>query len=237
MTNIDVLCREYQCGQATGTHCHGRGQLVYVQRGGGLLRCDGQACFVLAGQLLWLPAELEHDFRVMRDSLLLLLYCPAGQVHGLPSSVARLELSPLLAQLFEERVRRAPAPDLVDAYNRVLLDQLAGLSPSQAPFFSGAGLDPRLFAVVEALCRRPDIRAGLMELGRHSGAAPRTLQRLFHRAFGCSFRRWRQRLVMEKALQLSRQGLSHTRIALELGYGSLAAFSSAFNAFLRERDQ
>ncbi|MDL5382526.1 helix-turn-helix domain-containing protein [Aeromonas hydrophila] len=97
-----------------------------------------------------------------------------------------------------------------------------------------AGLFERLLRVLERVCRHPSIEYGLTELAADSGASVRTLNRLFSQQLGCSFRQWRQQVVMGRARQLQQQGQPLSRIALELGYGDFSAFSHAFNRFLRE---
>ncbi|HHQ4930125.1 TPA: helix-turn-helix domain-containing protein [Aeromonas hydrophila] len=95
-------------------------------------------------------------------------------------------------------------------------------------------LDVRLLRVLERVCRHPSIEYGLAELAADSGASVRTLNRLFSQQLGCSFRQWRQQVVMGRARQLQQQGQPLSRIALELSYGDFSAFSHAFNRFLRE---
>nr|WP_302474095.1 AraC family transcriptional regulator [Roseococcus sp. MDT2-1-1] len=56
----------------------------------------------------------------------------------------------------------------------------------------------------------------------------RTLARRFEAELGMSLRSWRRRLRLFKAIELLGGGLSVTRTAMELGYGSSSAFVYAF---------
>ena len=56
----------------------------------------------------------------------------------------------------------------------------------------------------------------------------RTLTRRFEAELGMSFRSWRTRLRLFKAIELLGGGMDVTRTALELGYGSTSAFVYAF---------
>ena len=56
----------------------------------------------------------------------------------------------------------------------------------------------------------------------------RTLARRFEAEVGMSFRHWRRRLRLFKAIELLGGGLDVTRTAMELGYGSTSAFVYAF---------
>ena len=101
----------------------------------------------------------------------------------------------------------------------------AATAPAAAGFMLSAALDVRLLRVLERVCRHPSIEYGLAELASDSGASVRTLNRLFSQQLGCSFRQWRQQVVMGRARQLQQQGQPLSRIALELGYGISALFS------------
>ena len=56
----------------------------------------------------------------------------------------------------------------------------------------------------------------------------RTLTRRFETEVVMSFRTWRRRLRLFKAIELLGGGLDVTRTALELGYSSTSAFVYAF---------
>jgi AraC-like DNA-binding protein len=54
------------------------------------------------------------------------------------------------------------------------------------------------------------------------------LGRRFEEEVGTSMRAWRRRLRLFKAIELLAGDLSVTQIALELGYGSISAFTYTF---------
>ena len=130
-------------------------------------------------------------------------------------------MSPLLAGLFERLADMAES-GLRDAYLTVLASRAA--TGAGGGFMLSAALDVRLLRVLERVCRHPSIEYGLAELAVDSGASVRTLNRLFSQQLGCSFRQWRQQVVMGRARQLQQQGQPLSRIALELGYGDFSAF-------------
>ncbi|MGU5675152.1 helix-turn-helix domain-containing protein [Aeromonas hydrophila] len=184
---------------------------------------------LVVGQLCLIPAGLAHEFRVLRHSRLSLIYL--DDLDG-GSELTTRQVSPLLAGLFERLADMAES-GLRDAYLTVLAAELRQ-APVAAGFMLSAALDVRLLRVLERVCRHPSIEYGLAELAADSGASVRTLNRLFSQQLGCSFRQWRQQVVMGRARQLQQQGQPLSRIALELGYGDFSAFSHAFNRFLRE---
>ena len=58
----------------------------------------------------------------------------------------------------------------------------------------------------------------------------RTLARRFEAELGMSLRSWRRRLRLFKAVELLGGGVSVTRTAMALGYGSASAFVYAFRS-------
>jgi AraC-like DNA-binding protein len=60
----------------------------------------------------------------------------------------------------------------------------------------------------------------------------RTFTRLFRAQTGVSFAAWRQQVCMLAAITRLSDGQPVTRVALELGYASASAFTSAFRRIL-----
>lgn len=125
--------------------------------------------------------------------------------------------------------------DIQHHYLAVFFDQLKKQSYQNDAYQSTNEIDKRLLPIIEALTINPDIKLSLACFSEHCGASSRTLNRLFISTFDKPFREIRQQLVMEKAWQLSRAGVAHTDIALDLGYNSLSAFSHAFNRFKQDK--
>lgn len=229
---MNLWYRDYPQGALTALHCHGGSQFCYLHRGGGVISSQAAGVLLVAGQLCLIPAGLAHEFRVLRHSRLSLIYLDDLDDLDGGSELTTRQVSPLLAGLFE-RLADMAEPGLRDAYLTVLAAELRQ-APVAAGFMLSAALDVRLLRVLERVCRHPSIEYGLAELAADSGASVRTLNRLFSQQLGCSFRQWRQQVVMGRARQLQQQGQPLSRIALELGYGDFSAFSYAFNRFLRE---
>ncbi len=57
-------------------------------------------------------------------------------------------------------------------------------------------LDPRLLWVLDRVCQAPAIHLTLAALAADCGASVRTLNRLFLQQLGCSFRQWREQVVL-----------------------------------------
>src|SRR5690606_28503159 len=80
----------------------------------------------------------------------------------------------------------------------------------------------------EVLYTDPADPRDLKTWGRQIGMSERTLARRFEADVGVTFRTWRRRLRLHRAIELLGSGLDVTQTALELGYGSPSAFVYAF---------
>jgi AraC-like DNA-binding protein len=86
--------------------------------------------------------------------------------------------------------------------------------------------DKRLRALCEAILEDPTRHATLEAWARDTGASARTVARLFREELGTSFARWRERVLLAKAVSLASKKRPMSHIAAELGYSSPSAFSA-----------
>ena len=195
---MSCLHPSYPQGHFTALHCHPHAQYCYLHDGGGIITGRGEGELLVAGQICFIPAGWEHEFRVLRRSRLSLLYVPTSA----RTAFGPLQASPLLAGLFA----RLP---------------LTG------------ELDPRLLRVLDRVCQAPAIHLTLTALAADCGASVRTLNRLFLQQLGCSFRQWRELVVLGRARQLQHRGLTLAQIADRLGYEDPGALSRALQRLAR----
>lgn len=219
---MSFLHHSYPLGHLTALHCHSQAQYCYLHQGGGVITGHDGGGLLVAGQLCLIPAGWAHEFRVLRHSRLSLLYSPQPAC----TTFIQLQVSPMLAGLFA-RLPELGEGETRDAYLRVLRHELGLAAPLAGQLPLAADLDPRLLRVLEKLCQAPSVKVTLESLARDCGASVRTLNRLFARQLGCSFRQWRERVLMGRACQLQHQGMATSQIAGILGYEDPEAFSAA----------
>ncbi|WP_421195816.1 helix-turn-helix domain-containing protein [Aeromonas jandaei] len=223
---MSFLHRSCPQGHFTPLHCHPQAQYCYMHDGGGVITGGAASELLVAGQLCFIPAGWEHEFRVLRHSRLSLIYTPSS----VSAPFGLRQVTPLLAGLFarlgelEEGAER-------ESYLTVIGHELARAAPQAALPALAANLDPRLLRVLERFCQAPSINTTLAELAMDCGASLRTLNRLFLQQLGCTFRQWREQVVMGRARQLQYQGFTSAQIADLLGYEDPAAFSRALQRF------
>jgi AraC-like DNA-binding protein len=219
---MSFLHHSYPLGHLTALHCHSQAQYCYLHQGGGVITGHDGGGLLVAGQLCLIPAGWAHEFRVLRHSRLSLLYSP----QPVCTTFSQLQVSPMLAGLFA-RLPELGEGETRGAYLGVLRHELGLAPPLAGQLPLAADLDPRLLRVLEKLCQDPSVKMTLEALARDCGASVRTLNRLFARQLGCSFRQWRERVLMGRARQLQHQGMAPSQIAGILGYEDPEAFSAA----------
>ncbi|GAP37167.1 AraC family transcriptional regulator [Piscinibacter sakaiensis] len=185
---------------------------------------------------LWIPPGVEHVVTVVEDADLHTLYLHQDAHHVGPDVVPAqqaawrecrvLEVSNLLREL----VRHLPtAPDQPpDERERHLaaltLDELRRARPVRLGIDLPA--DKRLRHLCEAVLADPSRLDTLDDWARETGASARTVARLFRSELGTTFVRWREQVLLAKALTLAARGRPMGVIAAELGYASASAFSA-----------
>lgn len=219
---MSFLHHSYPLGHLTALHSHPQAQYCYLHQGGGVITGHDGGGLLVAGQLCLIPAGWAHEFRVLRHSRLSLLYSPQPAC----TTFRQLQVNPMLAGLFA-RLPELGEGETRDAYLGVLHHELGLAPPLAGQLPLAADLDPRLLRVLERVCQAPSVKVTLEALASDCGASVRTLNRLFARQLGCSFRQWRERVLMGRARQLQHQGMAASQIAGILGYEDPEAFSAA----------
>ncbi len=199
-----------------------------MHEGGGVITGGAASELLVAGQLCFIPTGWEHEFRVLRHSRLSLIYTDSST----SAPFGLRQVTPLLAGLFA-RLSDLEEGTEQEAYLTVIGHELVRATPQAAQPALAANLDPRLLRVLERFCQAPSINTMLAELAVDCGASLRTINRLFLQQLGCTFRQWREEVVMGRVRQLQYQGVTSVQIADLLGYEDPAAFSRALQRFAR----
>lgn len=212
-------------------HAHAWHQVVYAISGVLAVAVEGQSFVISPEQAVWLPTGLRHRVGSLLGADFRSLWLAEEVGRGLPAEPTVFGVSPLLRALIVEvaAIEGKHDPDgYADRLGRLILDQLR-----RAPPLAGALPWPRsdaLRSLCEALYADPADPRDPAAWGRALGMSERTLARRFEAELGMSLRSWRRRLRLFKAIELMGGGLSVTRTAMELGYGSASAFVYAFRS-------
>jgi AraC-like DNA-binding protein len=229
---MTTLKREWLPAGATTSGSSGLWALVLA--GAVTLETAGARSRVLPGDAVLVDARTAHR---------LVVEVAADLVHGdLWQAVPSVALpSPLIVRGFSDRQRGVVAlvtacPLEVTCSQDLFSSSYAGLIGAAMSRLSqddadGAAADPAVAHVLAELAARPeepwtpDDMAGLVHLSRSA------LTERFRRATGHSPMRMLREVRMHRARTLlAVERLPVTRVAFQVGYGSVAAFSRAFTA-------
>jgi AraC-like DNA-binding protein len=224
-------------------HNHDWAQVGFSTTGVTRLTVPGGSYIVPPLRAVWIPPGVEHAVTVLEDADLRSLYIhqPTGRCGPGVSrseeaawrSCRVIEVSDLMRALVLQMDARPDdtgqllQPDELQRERRLgalVLDELRRAQPVSL----GVDMpqDKRLRALCEAMLDDPTRHATLEAWAADTGASARTIARLFRQELGTSFARWRERVLLAKAVSLASKKRPMSHIAAELGYSSPSAFSA-----------
>ncbi|MBV9561048.1 MAG: helix-turn-helix transcriptional regulator [Bradyrhizobium sp.] len=229
---VHLVARNYRKGVRLDPHMHREAQLVYAARGTMQVTTPQGRWLVPPDRAVWVPARLVHAIDVLADIEMRTLYFDPVWLKRERNSSLRSEfvvrVSPLLHQAILALFEKGNAPE-----RSALLIKLVMLELHRAE-------DPATFIPLphEPRCRRAadfvlaDLTAlhDIERLAQKVGTSARTLSRLFSAETQLSFKAWCQRARIAAAIELMStcDNVSVKKIAADLGYASMPAFSHAF---------
>ncbi|MFO2462722.1 helix-turn-helix transcriptional regulator [Pseudomonas sp. 15FMM2] len=230
--SVVAIGTDYADGYLLQRHSHRRGQLLYGVTGVMQVSTLEGNWVVPPQRAVWLPALIEHQVLMLGVSTRS-LYIEPDAVGALGRDCRVISVSPLMRQLLIEAVQM---PLEYDESGRdgtlinLLLHELA--RATQLPLHIPLPEDQRLQPLCVAFVQQPDVHQSAGDWAAQAHLSLRTFSRLFRQQTGLSFVQWRQRACVVQALARLAGGETITRIALDFGYESPAAFSSMFRRVL-----
>src|ERR1700726_1761769 len=230
---VHLVARTYRQGVRLGTHMHREAQLVYAARGTMQVTTPKGRWLVPPDRAVWVPARLEHAIDVLADIEMRTLYFDLTWLKRERRSASLrsefvVRVSPLLHQailaLFENR----------NTSERIaILVKLAMLELHRAEdsaTFIPLPHEPRCRRAADIVLGDPTAAHEIETLAQKVGTSARTLSRLFASETQLSFRSWCQRARIASAVEKlsTNANVSVKRLAADLGYASVPAFSHAF---------
>ncbi len=230
---VIAMGTDYPAGHHIKPHRHRRSQLLYGARGTLTVHTDQGAWVVPPERAMWIPGGTQHEVRMIGAASVRSLYIEAEFTANLPQQCAVMAPSPLMRNLLLAAV---DAPLEYEPGSRaglimeLLLHELRELHtlPLSLPLPS----DARLANRCRRFLQRPSSRDTIDEWSAATGMSRRGFTRRFRQETGLSFADWRQRACVLAALPRLAAGAAITRVALDFGYDSPAAFTSMFKRVL-----
>ncbi|WP_296663429.1 helix-turn-helix domain-containing protein [Paraburkholderia sp.] len=235
--SVVVTANNYAPGLSFPVHAHRRGQFAFASRGTISVATREGRWLVPPQRACWVPAGVTHEMTMRGPVTMLNAFVSQEQAQAeqLPAHCGVYGVSALLRQLLEDAID-LPAMYDIDGRAGKLMNLLVAEIASMPSLSLHAPLprDSRLAHACQRLFDTPSIAVGLDAMATEVGMSRRTFTRLFRHQTGVSFAEWRQQVCLLAAIERLSEGQPVTRIALDLGYASPSAFSSAFRRVLGE---
>jgi AraC-like DNA-binding protein len=228
---VVAIGTDYSHGHLLPFHTHRRAQLLYGATGVMQVSTQNGNWVVPPQRAVWIPPGVAHEVLMLGVSTRS-VYIEPGKV-DLGSDCQVLNATPLLRHLLMEAV---DVPLTYDEYGRdgvlinLLLHELTRSAP--LPLHIPMPAEGKLLSLCQTFLNMPNTHQSPQYWADQLHISLRTFNRLFRQQTGLSFRQWRQQACVVQALARLAAGEAVTRIALDFGYESPAAFSTMFRRVL-----
>jgi AraC-like DNA-binding protein len=231
---IDV--RTAAVGFSSGYRWAGRhadwGQVLWASQGAITATIAGALWIVPTGRALWLPPGTSNDVTMVGRGVLRTVFLTRARSRPLANAPRLIAFPPLLRELIRRAIERdtLSAAIATDAHIIALLvDELATQCRTPSPPVDlPLPRDPRAERAAARILMAPGSPLAELQLERHSGAARRTLERLFRADTGLALGAWHQRANIIHGLSRLAQGDNVAQAGVAAGYSSTSAFVQAF---------
>lgn len=230
-----VLVRPTRYGDRdhVADHSHTRSQLLYAMTGIVTVTTSAGRWMVPPEHALWLPAGTVHAVDILGEVEMWSVYVIPDALPGLPGHLHVTALTPLMRSLIEA-ASEFSTEDRADPRTIFIMGALMHEIPRlpERPLGLPFPADARLASLCHDFIEAPTSSAAIDRWAETLGMSRRTFTRFFRRQTGLPLSTWRQQACLMAALPRLSAGHSVTRVALDLGYESTAAFTTMFRRMM-----
>ena len=230
---VVVLPTEYPDGYQVPLHYHSRSQLLHARTGVVLVTTRQGRWMVPPDHAMWIPAGIEHSVEMLGDVAMRSVYVVPNALAGLPDSLRVVGVTGLMRSLILES-EKLPQGNELEGRDGLIMKLLLHEIPNlpERPLGLPFPAEPKLAALCRRFVAAPSPHATIDGWAELAGMSRRTFTRVFHRQTGLSLSTWRQQACLFAALPRLADGEPITRVALDLGYDSVPAFTTMFKRML-----
>jgi AraC-like DNA-binding protein len=245
-------------GHSIPSNRHGRPQLLCAFSGVLTVATSEGRWMVPPEHALWIPAGVAHSVEMIGPVEMRSLYVAPDAIAGLPKRCRVVAMTGLMRSLIVEVVA-LPADYAPESHDGPRHERFSYVSlPSDYAPGSRVALltalilqeiprlpekllglpfptDPRLAELCRRFVAAPSPRAKIDDWADALAMSRRSFTRTFRNETGVSLSTWRQQCCLFTALPRLSRGESVTRVAFDLGYDSVAAFTTHVQTHARRR--
>lgn len=215
-------------------HQHTWGQLIYAEQGCIHLHSQAKMMLVPRGYGVWIPPDMYHEIWSDSPQLHMRSICfPAAyKAESLANLVSVFPVTVLLREMIRYSEKwgqeQQDSPQVI-TFLQAIQDMLSGgLSTSTLIYLPSTNCQ-RLLPVLGYIQGHLSEQLNVQWIASEFGLSVRTLSRLFSQRLGISFSSYCRIARIMRALELIEMGHDNvSQLALEVGYESLATFSTNF---------
>ncbi len=198
------------------------------------VRADDGLYVVPPMRALWVAPNIPHSLALANSVEMRTLYFRYDALPIVDRNCAVFQVLPLLKELILTRIReegaRADSTDRIKAIEQLIQSEICLAKPE--PLVLSIPRDVRVRPIVDAVLSEPSCSTTLQEWSRTVGASLRTIERIFLKQTGMTFRQWRQQARLLKSIPEIAAGAPITQVALDVGYSNPSAYSFMFRSVL-----
>lgn len=216
--------------RTTGRHNHPQGQLYGTMAGTVSVGTERGRWVIPPANAIWLPPHHGHDLESHGPFRGWSVYVAEPRCAGLPAGPRVIQVSGLMREAVARASEwtSAPRTPAQERIAGVILDEIGSLPEQRLDLPMPA--DARLARIAKAIAAEPADGRRMEDWAAWAGIAPRTLTRLYRAETGFTFKVWRQRARLLRALEQLAAGNTVTTVAIDLGYESVSSFIELFRA-------
>ena len=223
-------------GGGAALHRHDEAQLIFAASGTMQVYTATGRWLVPPQLAVWVPAGVMHGVDVLSDAEHWMIYWHPSAARDWAPSVSldrsfALRVTPLLRELIFAAHDTNTAPEKTGLIVRLILHELT--ETPDAPTFLPLPVSTIGRRVADIAFADAASRLDIGELASRAATSVRSISRLFPVETGLTYKAWRQRARIVLAIDQLAAGSAISRVAVQTGFASTAAFCFAFRQVTR----
>jgi len=223
-------------------HKHRKGQLTYVEGGIAYISFKDKTYVIPARHYVWIPKDLEHSLQVRFTATAvrtLYFFSKNDEKSSFYNVMGIYPVNNLLLEMinYTEKWKEHILPNNKGyAFLAAIKEILPEISKTPLPIALPTTQDERMRPIILYIEKHLSENLTLEKLSKEFGLSERSLSRLFQSKLQMSFQQYLKSVRIVRGIAIMLQTTkSLSEIAYETGYGSISAFSKAFNQMTNMR--